>query len=227
MNDIAKKLNVSLVTVSKALRNHPDISEKTKERIKKYADELGYTPNYIARNLAAKRSNIIGLVVPKICDHFFPSIIKSIYDTAYQKNNEVLLTISYEDPAREKHHLDSLISMRVDGLLVSIAQQTVDTTIFKKIYKMGMPLVFFDRTIEGLGFSCVKIDDRKAARIAVEHAIEKGYTKIAHLAGFSNTSIGRDRIEGFYEAMRSHVQKNHPESKNDTIEISNIRILKQ
>ena len=204
LSDIAKKLSVSIVTVSKALRNHPDISSKTKEHIKQVAQEMGYAPNYLARSLAAKRSNTIGLVVPQISNYFYPAIIKSIYDTTIKNNYDVLLTISYEDPEREKLHLESLMSKRIDGLLVSITQKTTDSSIFQKIKKSGFPLVFFDRTMDDLEFSSVKIDDRNAAYIAVEHAIEKGYKKIAHFAGFSNINLSRHRLEGFQKAMKKY-----------------------
>ncbi|OVE79539.1 hypothetical protein BVY01_02285 [bacterium I07] len=204
LSDIAQKLNFSIVTVSKALRDHPDISTKTKERIKRTAVELGYTPNYLARSLAAKRSHTIGLVVPQISNYFYPAIIKSIYDATFKIKYDVLLTVSYEDAEREKLHLESLMSKRVDGLLVSISETTTDSSLFRKIKKLGFPLVFFDRTVDDTDFSSVKIDDRKAAFKAVEHAIEKGYKKIAHFAGSSNIDIGRQRLEGFLTAMESY-----------------------
>jgi len=124
--------------------------------------------------------------------------------TLYKNKYEVLLTITYEDPEREIHSLESLILMQVDGILISLTQKTTDSLIFNKIKKMGIPLVLFDRTIDGLGFSSVIVDNRKAAYIAVEHAIEKGYKKIAHFAGFSNINIGRHRLEGFTDAMRDY-----------------------
>lgn len=204
LNDIAKQLNVSRVTVSKALRDHPDISSETKAKIKKLADQLGYTPNIMARSLSSQRSNIVGLVVPKISDYFYPTIIKSIYDKMYINQYEVLLTVSYEDPEREIQHLESLMSMRVDGLLISISENTNDTGIFEKVKRMGIPTVLFDRVIEGIGMSTVKIDDRRAAYDAVQHAIEKGYTQIANLACFSRIAVGRDRLEGFKDAMNEH-----------------------
>lgn len=204
LSDIAKELNVSVVTVSKALRDHPDISERTKQRIKKFANELGYTPNFSARNLSSRRSNTIGLIVPKIGNFFFPSLIKSIYRAASENNYDVLLMISYDSAENEYRHLKTLLSMRVDGLLVAISQETTDVQIFETIKKTGIPLVFFDRVIEGPEYSYVKIDDRKGACLAVEHAIKTGYKRIAHLAGFKNINIGRDRCAGFMDAMKKH-----------------------
>jgi LacI family transcriptional regulator len=201
LNDIARRLNVSKVTVSKALRDHSDISFETKQMVKRVARELGYLPNVIVRNLPSKNSHIIGLVVPKIAHHFFATAIEAIYNTAAQRNYEIIMTVSQEDAEKEKIHIQSLLSMGVDGLLVSVSEQTKDTEIFNKVKEQGIPLVFFDRTIEGLGFSGITTDDRKGAYIATRHAIEIGYTKIAHLAGYRYTNIGRDRYYGFRDAM--------------------------
>lgn len=201
LSDIAIQLKVSKVTVSKALRDHPDISIETKQMVKKVARELGYLPNIIARNLSSKSSHTIGLVVPKIAHHFFATAIESIYSTASERNYEIIMTVSQEDAEREKMHIQSLLSMRVDGLLVSVSEQTNDTEIFRKVKERGIPLVFFDRIIEGLGFSGITTDDRQGAYIATKHAIEIGYTKIAHLSGYHYTNIGRDRYNGFQDAM--------------------------
>jgi LacI family transcriptional regulator len=201
LSDIARRLKVSKVTISKALRDHPDISIETKQKVKKAARELGYVPNLIARNLSTKSSHTIGLIVPKIAHHFFATAIESIYSAASERNYEIIMTLSQENAVKERMHIESLLSMRVDGLLVSVSEQTKEHDIFKKVKDMGIPLVFFDRTIEGLGFSGVKTDDRQCAYIAVKHAIEIGYTKIAHLAGYNYTSIGTDRYNGFLDAM--------------------------
>lgn len=215
LSDLAKILKVSTVTVSKALRDHPDISSQTKQRVKDLARKLGYSPNLIARNLSSQKSNIIGVVVPKIGQFFFPSIIKTIHDTAFQRGYETLLMISYENAEREIHQLQTLLSMRVDGLLISISQQTTDTAIFQAIKKTGTPLVFFDRVIEDIGFSTVCLNDKKSAFHAVEYAIQAGHREIAHLAGYSNINIGRARFEGFHDALEKH---NIPINSNWIIE---------
>jgi len=204
LSDIASRLKVSKVTVSKALRDHPDIAVETKQRIRQLAEELAYTPNSAARNLSTRRTHTIGLVVPKIAHFFFSSVIESVYDTAFENNYEIILTVSQEDATREIKHLKTLLSMRVDGLLISVSQQTQDTAIFELVKKKGVPLVFFDRVIEGLGCSTVTVDDREGAALLVEQAIAAGYTKIAHLAGFSHINIGRERCAGFMAAMQKH-----------------------
>jgi len=201
LNDIAKRLKVSKVTVSKALRDHPDISMETKQMVKRVARELGYLPNIIARNLSSKSSHTIGLVVPKIAHHFFSTAIEAIYNTAAERNYEIIMTVSQESSEKEKMHIETLLSMRVDGLLVSVSEQTKDTEIFDKVKKRNIPLVFFDRTIEGLGFSGITTDDRKGAYLATKYAIQNGYKKIAHLAGYRYTNIGRERYSGYHDAM--------------------------
>ncbi len=204
LDDIAKQLNVSKVTVSKALRGHPDISKETTLLIKKTVSEMGYTPNYMARNLSSQRSNTIGVVVPKIAHFFFSSLIESIYDTAFHNNYEIILTVSQENSEREVKHIESLLAMRVDGLIVSITQQTRDHAIFEKVKKQGIPLTFVDRVLDIPGTSSITVDDRGGSFMAVEHALRLGYRKIAHLAGYPEINIGLRRYRGFEDAMKMH-----------------------
>lgn len=202
--DIARKLDVSTVTVSKALRGHPDISEETVRKIKKLAREMGYTPNRIASSLSSRKSNTIGVIVPKVAHFFFSSVIEAIYDAAFETGYEIILTVSQENAAREARHLRSLLSMRVDGLIVSVSEQTKDASIFADVRATGVPLTFMDRVPDLEGFSKVVVDDRGGAALATEHAIKIGHRRIAHLGGYQHTSIGRERYRGFAEAMAHH-----------------------
>jgi LacI family transcriptional regulator len=204
LDDIAAKLNVSKVTVSKALRGHPDISTETSKKIKKLARELGYSPNFMARNLSSKRSNTIGVVIPKIAHFFFSSVIEAIYDRAFENNYEIILTVSQENAEREAKHIQSLLSMRVDGLIVSVSQATKDYAIFENVKARGVPLTFMDRVPDLEGFSSVVADDRGGAFAATEQAINIGYKKISHLAGYQYTNIGRERYLGFVDAMKQY-----------------------
>ncbi len=204
LEDIAKRLDVSKVTVSKALRGHPDISSETAKKVKKLAKELGYSPNFMARNLSSKRSNTIGVVIPKIAHFFFSSVIEAIYDAAFENNYEIILTVSQENADREIKHIRSLLSMRVDGLIVSVSQTTKDFTIFETVRDMGVPLTFMDRIPPMDGISSVVCDDRTGAFSATEQAINIGYRKIAHLAGYQHVNIGRDRYKGFVDAMKQY-----------------------
>ena len=204
LNDIATKLNVSTVTVSKALRNHPDISPATTKLIKSIADELGYTPNIMARNLSARKSNTIGVVVPKIAHFFFSSLIENIYSFAFSHNYEIILTISAESAEREKKHIQTLMAMKVDGIIVSISQETKDFSIFEMVNKRGIPLVFVDRVPQMPHNCSVTVKDREGSFKAIEHAIKLGYRKIGHFAGYTDINIGRERLEGFKQAMNQY-----------------------
>ncbi len=213
LDDIAKRLKVSRVTVSKALRGHPDISEETKKRVRKVASELGYTPNIMARSLSSRRSNMIGLVVPKIAHYFFGSMIEGVYNTAFENNYETILTVSQENAERERKHLQTLMAMRVDGIIVSISQETRDTEIFTMIRKAGIPVMFVDRRPEPpmTGFSSVLVDDREGVYQAVEHAIRIGYKKLGFVGGDPSINIGRNRLLGFEQALN---QNNIPIERN-------------
>ncbi len=204
LEDIANKLDVSKVTVSKALRGHPDISSETAKKVKKLAKELGYSPNFMARNLSSRRSNTIGVVIPKIAHFFFSSVIEAIYDAAFENNYEIILTVSQENAERELRHIRSLLSMRVDALIVSVSQTTKDFSFYDTVRDMGVPLTFMDRVPPIDKVSSVVCDDRLGAFAATEQAINIGYRKIGHLAGFQHTNIGRERYKGFVDAMKQY-----------------------
>jgi len=157
--DIAKKLNVSRITVSKALRNHPDISIEMKEKVKKAVEEMGYSPNLIAKQLSLKKTFTIGIVIPDLENSFFAYLIDSIIDTATERDYHIILTVSREKQEIEKQNILNLISMRVDGLLVCVSQLTTSPDVFKYVKKIGIPLVFFDRAIKNIGFSYLVFDD--------------------------------------------------------------------
>ncbi len=204
LSDIAKEFNVTKVTVSKALRGHPDISAALSKRINALAKEWGYVPNYMARNLSAKQTRTIGVVIPKIAHYFFSTVIEAIYDVAFQNNYEVILTVSQENAEREIKHIQTLLAMRVDAIIISVTQQTKDYEIFKRIRDMGVPLTFMDRVVNLDGFSHVIVDDYMGGFLATEHAISVGYRKIGHIAGYLHTNIGSERYRGFESAMKKY-----------------------
>lgn len=204
LEDLAKKLKVSKVTISKALRNHPDISDGMKIKVKELAERMGYVPNFMAKNLSARKSNIIGLVVPKLAHFFFGSVIESVYNTAFENNYETVITVSQEIAAREKRHIQSLMSMRVDGLIISITEQTKDYSIFDRVIQSNIPLVFIDRVPAIKNVPSVTVDDKGGAYSAVEYFIKRGITKIGHVGGYSHINIGKARQDGFKEAMEKN-----------------------
>jgi len=204
LQDIADKLKVTKVTISKALRDHPDISEQRIQDVKRTAEQMGYFPNFAARNLSAKKSNTIGLIVPVIANSFFAEISEAIYNSAFKNNYDIILAVSQEDSERERKHLETMLSMIVDGLIVSVSEHTKNLDLFNKIREMGTPIVFFDRTIDGPNFSSVTHDNKQISFNAVEYAIKQGYKKIGHIGGWQNINIGRDRYAGFAEAMNKY-----------------------
>ncbi len=202
--DIARKLGVTRVTVSRALNNYSDISESMRRKVKQTAKEAGYIVHHGARSLQLRKTNTVGVVIPEVSNSFFSFVIHGIMDAASELGYRVILTVSREDPEIEKQNILTLLSHRIDGLLVDISKDTDDASIFDPVRKMGVPLVFFDRGLEGARWSSVGIDDRKAAKELVELAIAHGYRKIAHLAGSQRVAIGRMRLAGYADALKEH-----------------------
>lgn len=200
-SDIARELNISRVTVSKALRDHPDISLAMKKKINIVARKMGYVPNLIARQLNSRRTFTIGIVVPDLENSFFSYVVDSMIDYATEHNYYVILTVSREKENIEKQNIENLIGMRVDGLLVCLSQETTDRHVFTTVGKMKIPLVFFDRAFENMKFSKVVFNDKPGAANSLNSIIREGYTKIANFAGYSKTNIGKERTEGFIEAL--------------------------
>jgi LacI family transcriptional regulator len=203
-SDIARKLNVSRATVSKALKNTPDISDEMKRRVRELAEKMNYIPHYHARRLHSQKTKTIGVVAPDVSNSFFSYAIDGIMDVAVRSGYHIILTVSREKSEIEKTNILNLLSMRVDGLLIAVSKETQKTQIFQKVKRSDVPLVFFDRAIENLGFGSVGIDDRNAARKLIDFVIRCGYTKIGHIAGSSAIRIGRDRYAGYLDSLRSH-----------------------
>jgi LacI family transcriptional regulator len=199
--DIADRLNVSRITVSKALRNHPDISAEMKERIKNAVEEMGYSPNLIAKQLSLQKTFTLGIVIPDLENSFFAYLVDSIIDAATEHNYHIILTVSREKESFERNNIMNLIGMRVDGLLVCVSQETSDHKVFDYARKVKIPLIFFDRAIKEMDFSYVSYNDKVGTIEALNQLISGGYTKIAHFAGYSSTSIGNERCNGYREAL--------------------------
>jgi LacI family transcriptional regulator len=202
--DIADRLNVSRITVSKALRDHPDISARMKDKVKKAVEEMGYFPNLIAKQLTQHRTYTLGIVVPDLENSFFSYLVDSIIDAATERDYHIILTVSREKEEFESSNIRNLIGMRVDGLLICVSQHTKDRQVFEYARKMSIPLVFFDRAIKGIGFGYVAFDDKIGTIEALNQLISRGYTSFAHFSGYSTTSIGIERCNGYKEALTSN-----------------------
>ena len=204
IKDIAEKLGISVSTVSRALKDHPDISVKTRQAVKELAKLLGYKPNLIALNLKHSKTNTIGLVVPEVEHHFFSKIINGIEEVAYENNYNVLVVQSNESYMREVLNTQTLLSNRVDGLLVSFSKETQDYSHFQQIVDQEIPIVFYDRTIENFHADSVMVDDYTGAFKAVDHLISKGCRRIALYSSPQHMLIGRNRFEGYKAALEKH-----------------------
>lgn len=165
---------------------------------------MGYAPNRLARSLTTDKTETLGVVVPKIAHNFFADAIAGINEVASANEYEIVLCVSEEKADFERQHLRTLLSMQVDGLLVSISEETKDAEVFTALQSQGVPLVFFDRVIKGIGASTVTVDDEGGAYQVVEHAVQQGYRHIAHLSGFSHVGIGAKRQAGFERALRDY-----------------------
>ena len=202
IKNIAAKLNLSASTISRALNDHPDIQKKTKNLVNKIAEELGYHPNIIARNLKTMRSNQIGVIVPEIRHDFFSNAISGIEEVAYQKGFTVIIAQSNEQEEREIINLNSMYLHRVSGILVSISQSTTSSIHFKRLIDKGVRMVFFDRVCNDLNVSKVHIDDLESSFVVVNYLIKKGYKKIVHFTGPQILEISRNRKAGYEKALK-------------------------
>jgi LacI family transcriptional regulator len=202
--DIAKALNVTPATVSRALNDHPGISLETKAAVRKMADKLQYKRNKIASSLRSGKSNMIGVILPSTAINFFGEVVHGIESMAGANDYSVLLYQSNELPELEKKAIEAFISAGVDGILASLAKGTVDFSHYLDLKGHNIPLVFFDRANDTLGIPSVVVDDFKGAYAATEHLIRQGYKRIAHIAGQQHLKIFKDRLEGYKAALVAH-----------------------
>lgn len=204
IHDIARELNISASTVSRALNDNPRISLKTKEKIKAMAVSLGYRPNTLASNLRNKKSNTIGIVVPLINRHFFSSVISGAEDVAYKAGYTVVIAQSNDLAAKEINIVQSMFATRVDGLIISIAMQTNTFDHLKLFRKKNIPLVFFDRAVPEIESDKIVVDDFAGGYRVTQHLIDQGYQRIGHLAGPQNLMTYLDRRNGYIDALRKN-----------------------
>jgi LacI family transcriptional regulator len=201
IHDIARKLNVTASTVSRALKDHPRISAETKSAVLKAARKLNYQPNNIAAALRNGKSNIIGIIVPMADRTFFSSIIRGIEEIANASKYQVIICQTYDTYEKEVATIDALLNSRVDGIIASHSKETVNFDHYNKVKDRGIPLVLFDRSNDDLGVSHVVVDDFLGAYKATEHLIQQGCRRIAHFTSTVKISIYRERLRGYREAL--------------------------
>ncbi|MBT8324253.1 MAG: LacI family transcriptional regulator, partial [Winogradskyella sp.] len=204
LKQIAETLGISVTTVSKALKDYPDVSKKTKRLVKELAETLNYRPNAFAVTLRTKESKTIGLIIPEVVHHFFSSVIKGIIAQAEKKGYLVIILQSNESYELEKKQIDLLLSKRVDGVLISLANGTGNFKHLNDLMVHGTPLVMFDKIAKIVNCSKVIINDRKAAYTATKHLIDSGCKRIAHFRGPLLPQNSIDRFLGYKQALTDH-----------------------
>lgn len=202
IKDIARELNISASTVSRALKDHPDISKKTIDAVHELANRYNYTPNTLAINLKHSRSNNIGVSIPKISHLYFASVIEGIEEYAEQKGYNIFVMQADENMEKEKKNIDVFIKGQVAGVLCSFSKTTQDFDHFQNLKENNIPLVFFDRVCHDIESSSVTSDDLKGAFSAVSHMIKTGCKNIAILHSPVHLNITENRINGYTLAYK-------------------------
>jgi LacI family transcriptional regulator len=201
IKDIATALNLSVSTVSKALRDSYEISENTKKLVKEYAQEHNYRPNPIAQSLKQGRSKSIGIVVSTIENQFFSQVINGIESVAYENGFNVIITQTHESYELEVKNVGHLTHRSIDGLLISLSTETNDIAHLKTLHKQGLPIVFFDRVTDEIDTHKVIADNFKGGYDATRHLLDSGYKRIAHITSPPNISITKERFAGYSKAL--------------------------
>ena len=204
IKDVAKALNCSISTVSRAFNDKYDIRPETREKILKVALEMDYSPNPIAQKLTKKRTYNIGIVVPEFINPFFPEVIIGIQDVLLKKGYQVLIMQSNEDSDNELENIKTLEHNFVDGIILSLSKDSHNIEYLRSLIEKEYPIVLFNRIIDSLPVSKVVFDDYKWAFFATEHLIQQGYKNIIHLSGPKNNTLSNNRAKGFIEAHRKY-----------------------
>lgn len=204
IKDLAKKLNISIATVSRAFNDKNDIKLETKNLILKTAKEMGYRPNPMAKKLLQKKSLTIGIVVPEFLNSFFPEAIIGAQEILFEKGYQVLITQSNENFETELINIKALEDSMVDGIIISQSSETKNVDYYQNMIKSGFPIVFFNRVCDEITCSKILFNDYKWAFFATEHLIDQGYRNIYHLKGEESLSLTKDRMRGFIDAHAKH-----------------------
>jgi LacI family transcriptional regulator len=204
IKDIARELGISPSTVSRALKDHPDISQATRDAVNELAERWNYRPNPIALSLKSGSSKTIGVIIPDVVHYFFSTVISGIEDVVYQRDYNMILCQSNEMWEHEVKNIKTLLSSRVDGILASVAKTTTDFGHYRSITDKDIPLVFFDRAAEEIDTDSVVIDDETGSYRAVNHLLRMGKKRIVHLAGPPRLAIARNRLNGYLKAMKEY-----------------------
>ncbi len=202
--DIAKELNISKSTVSRALTNHPEVKIETRKAVLELAEKLDYQRNMLSINLISKKSNLIGIIVPEFETSFFPQVVIGTQEMASKFGYNIIVSQSNEKFETEVANSKVMLASQVDGILVSISKETRSYEHLKIFQRKGIPMVLFNRVCDELIVPKVVINDYDAALGAVEHLIQTGKRRIAHLAGPDSLITSRKRLKGYLDALKKH-----------------------
>ena len=204
LKDLAQELGVSIATVSRALRNSPEIGMEMQEKVKALAKKLNYRPNPFAQSLRKEAPRVIGVVVPNLVTHYYAAVLDGIEDEARKAGYSVISANTHEDSEAEVRAIDNFISLHVEGIIACLSQNTTDYSHFEEIAQMGIPLVFFGRTCLQDRFSSVMANGDVAAQEATQHLIDTGSRRIAFIGGPNHLDMVRRRKHGYLEALREN-----------------------
>ena len=204
IKDIARELGVSVSTVSRALQNHPDISERTKELVRDCAHKMNYKPNMMASNLRTSKNTTIGVVIPELNHHFFASVLDGIEQTANEAGYNVLICQSSESVEKEEQNVQMLLNGRVAGMLVGVSKQTIRLNHLQEVIDNGVPLVLYDRPCPSLPCDQVVSDDYAGAYNAVEYLIQTGCRRIMYFSSPMQLEVAHRRYQGWRDALQRY-----------------------
>lgn len=204
LKDLARELGVSIATVSRALRNSPEIGKEMQQRVQELARRLNYRPNPFAQSLRREAPKIIGVVVPNLVTHYYAAVLDGIENEAAKAGYSVISANSHEDVETEIRVIDNFVGLHVEGIIACLAQNTTDYSHFEEIARMGIPLVFFGRTCLPELFSSVTANGDEAAQLATQHLIDTGSRRIAFIGGPNHLDMVRRRKHGYLEALREN-----------------------
>jgi len=216
--DLARQLNISSATVSRALKDDPVVSKKTKKRIAELAEEMGYRSNNFARNLRTQRTNTIGVIVPRLNSYFMSTVIAGMESIANSEGYNLIISQSSESAQKEMASAKTMFNNRVDGLLVSLAYDTDSISHFEAFIKKNIPLIFFDRVDDHDLCTSVLINNRKAAYEATTHLISQGRKRIVYITATPKRNVYVDRLQGYKAALADQ----HIDFREDYVLISNL-----
>jgi LacI family transcriptional regulator len=209
--DIAEALNVSPATVSRGLKDHPGIRKDTKRKILDTAKKMGYQYNTFASNLRRKKTNTIGVIVPRLNSYFMSTVIAGMEKLVNENGYNLIISQSQESFKKEIAGVNTMYNSRIDGLMVSLAYDTKDTEHFEALLKKNIPIIFFDRILEHPGCTSIVIDNQQAGYDATQHLLDQGCKRIVHLSGSLNRNVYADRLAGYKQALQEKGIEYDPE----------------